>query len=861
MKAPSKLFRSLLFVALFLVVQVSFCQSGLRIPTKEDYSKWHTLKTDGISSDSGWIHYEFKYESGNDTLFVKKADGKQQFAFPGASLPSFSKDSKWFATIDREKGLALLDLKKGAVKWIAGVQNYEFSADGKRLVLQKKQGNSSQLEVHDFANGSIEKIDHVKSFELSADGKIAIVTSLGVLIDNNISKPYYIATDSISNFKKLTWSPSGKYLGFMRELLSDKIVPKNHSLSCYDYSQKKIYNHTPTLGLTGETHRIVISATGSIVVSDSGQLFFYQQDAILKKTNEADIQVWSVTTAYEYPRQQLHNNLDTFPKLMVFNCQAGKINRIATNDAPLAKLSPQRDYALTFDKMKYEPQHEFVGPADVYITDTKTGDRSLFLKNYHGGENSLIMSPTGKHIAYWEENDWSIYDVTNKKHHHISLHETEDSDYNGTWYGNGSPGFSKNEKYLIAYDPLDVYLLAVDGSSSKRITNGVFTKTQFRIAEELYLKSEKRYSVDLTIRNIDLDQGIILNAVTEDKKNEIFRYKNNRLIKLSSENAGLSNFKKLFDEERYSYIQQSATLPPRLMLLDAKKGNTKELVASNMHCKNYDTGHAMLISYKNKKGENLKGTLLYPAGYQKEKKYPMVVYIYEKLSNEINNYHNPSLYCSGGLNFANYTTNGYLVLLPDIVYEKGNPGLSASDCVETAVKSIKDMGIVENGKIGIIGHSFGGYEVSFIITQSNTFAAAVAGAAITDLPRYYLTMNFSYLKSNIWRFETQQLRIGKPLYEDYETYLRNSPMNQAANINTPLLQYTGNKDHSVNWEESLTLHLALRRMGKVNQMIVYPNEGHVILKQEYQKDLEQRIKQWFDHYLKQIPLSNDNANL
>lgn len=189
-------------------------------------------------------------------------------------------------------------------------------------------------------------------------------------------------------------------------------------------------------------------------------------------------------------------------------------------------------------------------------------------------------------------------------------------------------------------------------------------------------------------------------------------------------------------------------------------------------------------------------------------------------------------------------------MLPDITYEIGNVGFSALDCVEAAIKEVKNLSLIDDAKIGLIGHSFGGSETDFIITQSNLFACAVAGAATTNYLSSYLSVAQNLGIPNFFKMEYGQARMKLSPYENMEWYLKNSPVMHAANVNTPLLSWAGLKDPQVEPRQSFEFYMALRRLGKTHIMLAYPNEGHGMEKKENAIDLTTKIEEWFDHYLK-----------
>jgi dipeptidyl aminopeptidase/acylaminoacyl peptidase len=252
----------------------------------------------------------------------------------------------------------------------------------------------------------------------------------------------------------------------------------------------------------------------------------------------------------------------------------------------------------------------------------------------------------------------------------------------------------------------------------------------------------------------------------------------------------------------------------------------------------------------------LQAVLVYPADYDATKKYPMVVFIYEVLSSLRHQYVNPTLYNGIGFNVSTLSLDGYFVLLPDISYEKGDSGVSAADCVVAATKKVLALGIVNPKQIGLTGQSFGGYETNFILTQTNLFAAAVSGSAVSDTVQHYFTINKDYNTIDGWRYENQQYRMGCSFFDCTESYLRNSALLHADAITTPLLTWAGKLDENVNSRQAEGLYAALRRLEKEHVMLVYNTEGHIFSSPENQSDLTLKINDWFGHYLKGAPKAN-----
>ncbi|MNK86512.1 Prolyl oligopeptidase family protein [compost metagenome] len=412
-------------------------------------------------------------------------------------------------------------------------------------------------------------------------------------------------------------------------------------------------------------------------------------------------------------------------------------------------------------------------------------------------------------------------------------------------------GWTKDGQ-IILYDQHDLWVVSVDGKTSNRITNGKETEKTYRV--KLFDIELVTGNTQLLKYNVDLPQGFLMTVENKETGDSGLSYWNSKtgVKELVWGSKKITLVSKAENKNIYLYMDQSFTCPPRLMHYD---GNTREIVQTNKQQQHYYWGKSESTEYiiNNKK---TKGVLFYPANYKKGTKYPMVVNIYDRQFSKLNEYVNPSLLSADGFNVTTFTLHDYFVLCPEIVYEFGNLSRSVTNSVLTAVDTILNKGEVMPDKIGLIGHSFGGYETDLIITQTDRFAAAVTGAAVTDLVSTYLYVGPLFRRPDFFRTENHQFRIGKSLYEDMPSYLNNSPVLLAEKVTTPLLAWTGKEDRHVNSLQSMEFYLALRRLNKEHILIVYPGEDHQIDNQKNAIDLNLRILKWLGHYLKNEPLED-----
>lgn len=864
--------RLLLFLFLLGYASIWGQAPAKRQVTPADYSQWSTLTAEKLAADGEWVSYKLAYDSGKDTVFVQQTMGNKKYIFPSAADESFSRNGKWWAAIEPEKRLGVLNLKTGNIQWTADVISYEFLANGKYLALLKKTGPEQELDILNMESGLHYTAKDIAEYRFNANGKIgAYITkqenAVKLIWLDQAFRTSEIIQGSAKRFKNLIWNKDANALAFLQELPQDEYQGTNHKVYFLNHmdTTPKLHNLDSLVAkdILNGMRIVTPPARKSLeMATDGKKVFFYTTTPKVQTNGKEIVQVWGGATPWAYPSQKNVGGWQYNSKMAVWWPDENKFFKIGTDEFPKTLLTAGGNYALNYNPQQYEPQYEIESPADYVLTDVSTGKSKVVLKKQIRKYNFTMSSGSGNFINYFKEQHWWVYN--NKENSHVNLTlplgipiDEVDYDCAGTAPPYGSPGWSADEKYLIVYDQYDIWLLSADGKSRKRLTQGREKRIQYRIAEDCYTDSQLLGNAELPGNKFDLSKGLLLEAFGDDKSSGYCYWHPDGSIKsMVYKDRMIDHLIKAGQSSAYIYREQSFEISPRLMFWTEKRKQPKMLIQTNPQQNYFDWGHTELISYTDSKGTPLQGVLYYPANFQKGKQYPMIVNIYEKQSHILHRYFNPEENATDAFPRTNYSLDSYLVLYPDIAYVVGEPGKSATDCVVAAVKAVTAKGIVEQQHIGLIGASFGGYETAYIVSQTNIFAAAVAGCPLTDFVSQYLSMDGSDGRSRMWRYESQQQRMGVSLFEDYQGYIKNSPVAQAAQINTPLLLWTGLEDTMVSWTQGLELHLALRRLQKPNQFLVYPGENHSFLKRETKNDLTQRAKEWFDFYLKGRPFTN-----
>ncbi|MEO7217335.1 MAG: prolyl oligopeptidase family serine peptidase, partial [Gemmatimonadaceae bacterium] len=422
----------------------------------------------------------------------------------------------------------------------------------------------------------------------------------------------------------------------------------------------------------------------------------------------------------------------------------------------------------------------------------------------------------------------------------------------------GVAGWSKDGRSVLLYDKYDIWSLPLDGSKGRDLTAGVGTaeQVQLRLAHLSPTAGGGGRFGRAPAEAVDLSKSQPLTAYGEwTKKSGYWEMPagGGKATPLIWADKMIGEAEKAKHADRVIFTEQTFREFPDYWASTTKFTAPTKLTDANPQIADYAWGSRVLVNYTNSKGKKLQGTLTLPADYQPGKKYPMLVYIYEILSNTHHQFSMPVY--DDRPHMSEYASDGYLMFEPDIVYETGKPGSSALDCVTAAVNKVIELGYADPAHIGLQGHSWGGYESSFILTQTNMFAAVVTGAPLTDLISMYGEL---YKQSGSWNggiLQTSQGRMGVNVtpWNATQLYESQSPVFNVTKITTPFMILQGTADGAVDWDQGLEFYNAARTNGKKVIWLSYPDEPHHLAKTPNQKDFQIRMKQFFDHYLKGTP--------
>jgi len=616
-----------------------------------------------------------------------------------------------------------------------------------------------------------------------------------------------------------------------------------------------------------------VSENGNVSFSDGGGRTRFgtaprpepeEEDDTLDR-DRVTLDIWNWKDPYLQPMQLVQANQErdrTYAAVVHLDggASGGRVVQLGTPDVPTVRFAAEGDaaHAIGTTDMPYRQLISWDGRYnDIYAIDIATGEHRRIgekVKGFFGAS----MSPAGGYMSWWdgEVRHWMVAPTAGGEPMaasadvpHAVWNELDDHPDLPPPYG--SAGWTEDDEAFLFYDRYDAWRFEPATGETTNLTGGAGREsgTRFRYArtdfedpaiaegEALwqafhYLGKQSGFHRGRTDRTATPEP-----VVTADKT---FRFRG-----------------KADDADRWLITREDFREFPDLWVtggegVDIDFAEMVRMSDANPQQADYRWGSAEIVEWHSNDGTPLQGILFTPDGFDPSTQYPMMVYFYERMSDGIHQYRSPR---PGGssVSVPFYVSRGYVVFIPDIPYEIGYPGESALDAVVPGVLSLVARGFVKEDRIGVQGHSWGGYQIAYMVTKTNLFAAAEAGAPVSNMTSAYGGIRWQSGMSRMFQYERTQSRIGGTLWESTNEYLHNSPVFYADKIHTPLLMMHNDEDGAVPWYQGIEMFVAMRRLQKPVWMLNYNGQGHGLRREADQKDWAIRMQQFFDHYLMDAP--------
>jgi dipeptidyl aminopeptidase/acylaminoacyl peptidase len=770
-----------------------------------------------------------------DSLRIKLAQVQTQGM--GVLQPNISVlETKQEDFAEEGTDLVVRDLTTGKEHIFKLVNNYLFSKYGNTLVIKTTRQNRNPLAKtlilkEDLASNTIDTL--LRNFN---DAK-------GFALDEKGGQLAFLA-ERDSNKKA-----SGKFYTLYYYNNGDSALP------IADKNSKGI----PT--------KWGISEMANLSFSKSGNRLFFTtapilplKDTSLPEFERVNVDIWNYKDEDLMPAQlKMGDTLVRrnylarydFIKKEVIQLGSEKLNRIA--------LTMEGDgdvfYAASDSGNRVARQWQGFTYIDVFAIDPVTGANKVIAKNWKG---RTFPSYTGKYLLLYNDikKTYSLYNsstgmltgfANDIKH---ALYE-EDNDVPDDPQPHGIIKWVENDRYVLMYDRYDVWKVDAEGKErSKVLTNGRKNSTVYRHIN--VIGADEKF--------ISPDKPMVFRTFNEKSKRSgitILQNINGNTMLSYSDTLNISSINKAEKNNTLLITRESFTNSPDLFAAeysgDSKTNlNFVKLTNTNPQQSSYTWGTAELFKWKAYTGKETEGILYKPENFDPKKKYPMIVYFYERLNNTLYNYQAPAPTPSR-LNIPFFVSRGYVVFAPDIWYTTGHPGKNAYDYIVSGTRALIKQGFIDSTKIGLQGQSWGGYQAAYLITQTNLYAAAWAGAPVVNMFSAYGGVRWESGVNRQMQYEKSQSRIGATIWEKPQLYFENSPLFHLQKVKTPLVIMSNDADGAVPWYQGIEFFTAMRRLNKPVWLLNYNGEAHNLVERKNRKDIQIREQQFFDWLLKGDP--------
>lgn len=868
------------------------------------YDSWKSISNINVTNDGRYTAIVVKEQEGDDYLLIKNLQTQKELIIPRGYSYSVTPDQKYivarikapFAVTRQAKikktseekmpkdSLALISLDKFSIFKIPNVKGFKIGKDYSDYVAyivddsvkakDKKEIKPSTLILRNLHSGKEDTIKHVTEHIFSRNGKsFAAILKPGakdsvnkpgvMLIDlNNLNKR--IVSKNKIIYKSLSLSESGSKLTFLATADSLKKEIKDYSIFYFDNTKDSAFviADKNTLGMPQKWN--VSENYGPSFSKDEKRLFLgtapiaLPKDTTIPDFEKAQLDIWHWQEPLIQPQQLVQlarKQKETFLSYIDLT-DRNKFYQLATEDIPDVRLSDERNgiFAIGLSNLKYrlETQWDYTAimQNDIWVFDLSNNTKKQIKTGLKG---MTMLSPMGNYLAWYNIEDKQYYAYSMKTGEEVCLTDKLSINFwdekNDTPSLPGPYGYAawmENDEAILVYDAYDIWKLDPTGvKAPENITKNVGRDNKIRLR---YIKT------DPESRFIKPKDKLLLSAFDETtKESGLYELAKGVTKPLMMGKYTYSYPVKAKDKDVYCFTKGNFNTYPDLYVTSNLWKTDTKLTDVNPQMKDYNWGTAELISWTTFDGKPTQGIVYKPENFDPNKKYPVMIYFYEKHTDNLYQYFTPAPSRSI-INIPFFCSRGYIVFTPDIQYTTGHPGESSYNSIVSGAQELAKNTWVDKDNMAIQGQSWGGYQTAYLVTRTNMFKAAGSGAPVANMFSAYGGIRWESGMSRQFQYEQTQSRIGATMWEAPELYKENSPIFFADKVQTPLLIMHNDKDGAVPWYQGIEYFMALRRLGKPVWLLQYNNEAHNLRERKNAKDLSIRLQQFFDHYLKGDPM-------
>ena len=874
------------------------------------YNGWNTVGAGKISTKGNYLSFQVNPQEGDGMLTLRRNKNGEELRIERGYNLTMTPDEQYAvclikphfadtrqAKIEKKKEydmpkdtLAIIRLNDFMVTKVASVGSYKMGAEGNNAVafistdttgVDKKAAKGGKpLLVYHFKTAKTDTIKKVDKYTFDISGRSLVYTTDDGKKYADVGMYSVATSDTVRlgsghKFYTLpTFDAAGQQILYLASADSADSGTKHCELYYYKIGERRARCIVAADARQNIPDGWGLNQYSSPFFSQNGQRIFAgvarhvaPKDTARVPFETAGLDIWT-WNAQELPPAELKNinRVRERTCLAVVNAETGVLTPLTTSVYDRIMLPDQGNasYALSADHTRsmVESQWSYLLPQDVSFVDLETGQRTPFMSGLFG---NLTTSPTGKYVIWYDydQRAWFTYDTDSQQKANLTAKldvnfwdERQDTPNAPHPYGVAT--WAADDAYVLVNDRYDLWQFSPDGSVAVNLTagRGRATNVTYRYVRTKYVPViPGEFGAAGRAEAVGPKDALMLSIFDNTTKQG--GYATLKTLRpavptqLAKGDYMYTALRKARDTETYVYQKENFQVCPDIYLTTNWK-DERRLSDANPQQADYLWGTAELFKWTAYDGTQLEGLLYKPENFDESKKYPLMIYFYERNSENLFSYRQPAPSRST-VNISFYCSRGYLVFVPDIVYTTGIPGESAYNCICSGAEALARNPWVDKDNMAIQGQSWGGYQTAYLVTRTNMFKAAGAGAPVSNMTSAYGGIRWESGSSRQGQYEHGQSRIGRNLWEAPELYIANSPLFKADRVETPLLIMHNDADGAVPWYQGIEYFMALRRLGKPAWLLQYNNEEHNLVERRNRIDLSIRLQQFFDHYLKGAP--------
>ncbi|NDV83211.1 S9 family peptidase [Bacteroides sp. 51] len=858
-----------------------FAQRAL---TVDDLVQWNRITDRVISPNGKWIAATMAPWEGDAAVYLYNAKGEETATYFPAQKSAFSFSSRYLLvtktplkeTLDSLKVAKVkkdkLPLNSLIIRSLSGgeevldsIKSYQLAEQADWIAYKRGQKDST-LIVRSLDGKYEQRYPAVSSFKFARKSGALYCVSNGDSLNTKPGIYLFQPEKQVSTlikegkgvFKQAALSEQGDALAFLYCAEKDSTW---HALDLWLSENAEPANKIADRKHAAIPKNWVISENRTLRFSEDAKRLYFgtapeprQKDTTQLAEYRPNVQVWSWDEPVQYTVQTFEHAKDMKKSYQaVYNIKEKTLFQLSTEELPDIALPDKGELALISTARPYSLSSMWEGHTrrDVYSISLVDGKKELLLQGRYANPR---ISPEGKYAYWYERTDscWYTIDLAIGKEYRLTNPETftawdEENDVPDYPDAYGIAGWTHGDESILIYDRYDIWRFDPDGAKLPALlTAGRGPQIQYRLIR-----------LDKEEKSIDIRKKQLLSGFQESTRRSGYYSKSLASIWLPqlliSGDYMLREPIKAKESDAILYTIETFERYPDLYLSNLSFRKSLQLTHGHKQQEGIKWGTAELLSWTSLDGKPLEGVVYKPADFDPAKKYPLIVNFYERNSETLHNYRMPDPHRST-VDYHLYNSNDYIIFNPDVVYEDGHPGESCYNCVMPGISSLISQGYINQKAIAAQGHSWGGYQVAYLATRTDLFAAIESGAPVVNMFSAYGGIRWGSGLARSFQYEHGQSRIGGTPWTAGELFIENSPLFTMDKVQTPILIMHNDADGHVPWYQGIEYFVALKRLQKPVWMLNYTGEIHWPMRMANRIDFQKRMFQFFNHYLKNEPM-------